>query len=289
MDIKCYDYKFPGLNVNIREIQKVELELLLEFDKICKKNNINYQLFAGTLLGAIRHNGFIPWDDDIDVCMLREEYDRFLQVAKKDLSEDYFLQTYDSDNKYFYQFAKIRKNKTIFMQSILEEVNMHHGIFIDIFPFDNVKPHTIEGNTQRIVLNLFQLINSCRINKTISMTNNLLYKYVRLAIHYVLKIIPKRTMDNIITKVSRTFNNSNTEYVGDLSLSTSKELYDRFTIKKNTFYDSLSWDFEGHYFPVPREYHEVLTKNYGDYMTPPPSQEPHHEIIEICFDTEKKV
>lgn len=85
------ELKFPGLNVRIEEAQRVQLEILLEFDRLCKKHAIHYQLFSGTLIGAIRHKGFIPWDDDIDVCMLREEYKRFLAVSAKELSENFFF------------------------------------------------------------------------------------------------------------------------------------------------------------------------------------------------------
>ncbi len=94
-----YNRKFPDLDINIRAVQKVELEILLEFDGVCKENNIKYHLFAGTLLGAIRHNGFIPWDDDIDVCMLRGDFEKFLTIGQECLGKDYFLQTYETDNK----------------------------------------------------------------------------------------------------------------------------------------------------------------------------------------------
>jgi lipopolysaccharide cholinephosphotransferase len=81
----------------LRDVQKVQLEILLEFDRICRKHGLKYLLFAGTLLGAVRHKGFIPWDDDIDVCMLRGDYERFLTVCKDELSAELFLQTTDTD------------------------------------------------------------------------------------------------------------------------------------------------------------------------------------------------
>ena len=97
----------------LREIQLVQLQILTEFDRICKKNDINYQLFAGTLLGAVRHKGFIPWDDDVDVCMLRSEYDRFLEIAQQELDPDYFVQNTYTDPEYYNIFTRIRKNGTV--------------------------------------------------------------------------------------------------------------------------------------------------------------------------------
>lgn len=90
-------------------VQHIELEILKKIDEVCKKHNINYWLDSGTLLGAVRHQGFIPWDDDIDIGMLREDYEKFLKVAQKDLGDDYFLQTRSTDKNYPLVFAKVRK------------------------------------------------------------------------------------------------------------------------------------------------------------------------------------
>ena len=106
--------KYRNLDYDVEDVQRVQLEILLEVDRICMKNEIPYQLFAGTLLGSIRHKGFIPWDDDIDVCMLRNDYERFLECCQSDLSDGFFLQYWRTDRKSILQFAKVRKNNTIF-------------------------------------------------------------------------------------------------------------------------------------------------------------------------------
>jgi lipopolysaccharide cholinephosphotransferase len=235
-----YNRKFPDLDINIRAVQKVELEILLEFDGVCKENNIKYHLFAGTLLGAIRHNGFIPWDDDIDVCMLRGDFEKFLTIGQECLGKDYFLQTYETDKNYINQFAKIRKNNTIFLQRDVVGTDIHQGFYIDIFPFDNVEPHTFVGKIQRNILNILRYMTLCRLKEKVNKTKNSFDRYVKLFVHYFIKIIPKKPMDKVITKIACMFNNKNTEYVGDLSYSTAKDLYDRFTVKKSIFYDSIS-------------------------------------------------
>ncbi len=140
----------------LRKIQLVQLEILLEFDRICKENNLPYQLFFGTLLGAIRHKGFIPRDDDVDVCMLRGDYNRFLQLCEDQLNKDYFLQTYKTDKEYIHSFARIRKNNTLALQRIYSKIAMHHGIFIDNFPLDNILPNTLLGKFQYTILYLLE-------------------------------------------------------------------------------------------------------------------------------------
>ena len=147
----------------LRDVQKVQLEILLEFDRICRKHGLKYLLFAGTLLGAVRHKGFIPWDDDIDVCMLRGDYERFLTVCKDELSAELFLQTTDTDREYPLQFAKLRKNNTRFVEKSMSDLKIHHGVFIDIFPLDNVMPHSFIGRFQQISLYVLHRINLTRV------------------------------------------------------------------------------------------------------------------------------
>ena len=118
---------------NIKEMQKIELEMLLEVDRICKKFNIRYFLIAGTLLGAIRHKGFIPWDDDIDIIIPLNDYIKFCKVAEKELNKNYFLQNYKTDFTAMW-YTKIRKNNTTAIQANHKNKLHHQGIWIDIFP-----------------------------------------------------------------------------------------------------------------------------------------------------------
>lgn len=126
------------LKFQIQSIQKVDLEILAEFDRVCKQLQIGYFVCGGTMLGSVRHNGFIPWDDDIDVGMLREDYNRFLKEGGKYLSERFFLQTRESDPKIPYLFSKIRVNKTEYITEYNDGRDFHKGICLDLFPFDYV-------------------------------------------------------------------------------------------------------------------------------------------------------
>lgn len=283
------ELKFPGLDIRIEDAQKVQLEILLEFDQLCKKHDISYQLFSGTLIGAIRHKGFIPWDDDVDVCMLREEYNRFLAIGAEELKDHYFLQNYHTDKNFQSQYTKIRKNKTRYVEELVQDVEMHQGFFIDVFPFDNVIPGTLKGKAQRIAIDQLKIFNYCRVMRVNNSEKKKGLRIAKKAAYYLLKVIPKNKVDRLITSLACLFNEKETECVGELSISTGKNTYDSFVLKKAFFYDSIDWDFEGYQFPVPRAYDEVLTKNYGNYMKMPPLKEqaPHHGIIEVNFDTEK--
>ena len=117
--------------------QKVMLEILCEIHRICVENNIKYWLFAGTLLGAVRHKGFIPWDDDCDVGMLREDYERFLQIAPQKLPDSMLLQSPGCSKDYRLLFSKIRKKGTLLIETgETGKEDYDHGVFVDIFPFD---------------------------------------------------------------------------------------------------------------------------------------------------------
>jgi len=277
--------RFPSLNVDIRDVQKVQLEILLEFDRICKKYNITYQLFAGTLLGAVRHDGFIPWDDDVDVCLTREDYNQFLRICEKELNNQYFLQTYETDKNYISQFAKLRKNNTIFIESGTSECDIHHGIFIDIFPLDNILPNSFKGEVQIILLHILYSLNISQVKNLCLGIESVINRYSCLFIHSFAKAIPKNWMDKIQKSVSCLFNNKKTKYITLLTVMYSKNMYKKYMFKRKDFYNTILHEFEGHYFPIPKNYDKVLSNIYGNYNKFPPKnkQNPHHGVIKISF------
>src|SRR5690606_39008251 len=140
----------------IRQTQLIQLEILLEINKICIKHNIKYILFGGTLLGSVRHSGFIPWDDDIDLAMDRENYDKFLKVAREEIDDRYTFQHYETDRKTIFPFLKIRKKGTKLIETVTENLDMDHGIFVDIFPLDD---YEINNNKIKFKVILIKLIN----------------------------------------------------------------------------------------------------------------------------------
>lgn len=275
--------KYPGTDVDIRDVQLIQLEILKEFDRIAKKHNIPYQLFAGTLLGAVRHKGFIPWDDDIDVCLLRKDYDRFLEVCASELSEQYFLQNKKTDLHSVFQFSKLKKNNTVFENKLDCNPKTHNGIYIDIFPLDNVKPDTFLGKLQPMLFNILYAINTSREYHSINTARNHFVRFLRIICYIMVKIIPKSILDSITEKVLCQFNDQPTTYVNHLTNRATRKRLAKYIRERDTFYDMIEVEFEGALFPAPANYHEVLKRNFGDYMQLPPDdkQKPHHGIIRV--------
>ena len=120
----------------LEQLKQCELEILKHFIRVCEKLKLKYYLMGGTLLGAVRHQGFIPWDDDIDVGMSREDYEIFVNQAQELLPQKYFVQTHLSDPNYPLNFAKIRNSETTFWETAVRDLDMNHGVFIDVFPLD---------------------------------------------------------------------------------------------------------------------------------------------------------
>ena len=270
----------------LKAVQSKELSILLKFDSICKKNGLKYQLFAGTLLGAVRHKGFIPWDDDIDVCMLRKDYDAFLQYATpSELGSDFFLQTYITDPDSVVQFAKLRLNNTIFEPDNEVSLSSHKGIYIDIFPLDNVMPDTREGLKQyKDFYRIYSIVTSTVLSR-VKTSQTSWKKALRLFFYIITRIIPKRYFDNKLQKILRRFDNIDTEYVNHMTNGTGGNRMERFLMPRKTFEDVIEVEFEGLMFPAPRDYDAVLKRCYGDYMTLPPEAErvPHHGIVRLEY------
>ena len=150
----------------MKELWAVQLDLLHEFDRVCKKYNLKYVLDFGTLLGAIRHKGYIPWDDDIDVGMLREDYDRLMEIGAKEFKEPYFLQTPYTDKRFDEGVNKLRRTDTMYLShhTLIHYPKYNLGIFIDIFVYDNIpsdgkSDKSIIAQTQTDFLHRYVLCN----------------------------------------------------------------------------------------------------------------------------------
>ena len=268
----------------LRHVQMIELDILLKFDAICKKNNIKYQLFAGTLLGAVRHNGFIPWDDDIDVCMLRCEYEKFIKCCTSDvLGTNYFLQTNKTDSTSVIQFAKLRMNNTVLEPENEVSSISHKGIWIDIFPLDNVKPGTFEGEKQYRDFQKYYSVVTSTVKSRVKLAKTPWKKAIRYCLYCITRIVPKSYFDNKLYKIMTQFDNEKTEYVNHLSNGTNGKRKEWFLVSLKEHIETIDCEFEGYLFPIPKAYDSILSRRYGDYMQMPPidEQKPHHGIIRL--------
>lgn len=270
-------------NLQLGKVHKVQLEIANEVKRICDKYNIKYFMIAGTLLGAVRHRGFIPWDDDLDIGMLRDDYKRFLKLAAKELKKIYYLETWYSSPGYGLPFAKIRKNNTRYIENNSKDVNCHPGIFIDIFPFDNVPNNKVLRLIHEYRLKFYQylIFELCMYSISIN------YKYIKRLVYTLLKKSVKNKSLKEIKKryegISKKYNSKQTEHVHAVGGAYG---YKKETIKTSWVLQVDELEFEGHMFKVPKGYKEYLTYFYGDYMTPPPRNNRYnrHDIIELKFD-----
>lgn len=280
---EAYQYQYEGTNISIQDVQSVELEMLIELDKICKRHHIPYQLFGGTLLGAVRHKGFIPWDDDIDVAMKRADYDRFLQCCEKELPKQYFLQTCFTDPTSIIQFAKIRKNGTRYENDLDNLPTSNTGIWIDIFPLDNVLQESIPSKWQRFQIQFLYAMSTASVENRIAKSPKRWKRMVRRVLSKVLLVVPKKKVDRALLAVYTRYDSKNTGYVSHLTMGGTRDVYERY-MQKSAQYDRLTtFDFCGYSFLGPENYEDVLTRIYGDYMTPPPieQQKPMHRVTVV--------
>lgn len=275
-----------SLSNDLRAVQMIELEMLIELDRICRKYDIQYFLLAGTVLGAIRHKGFIPWDDDIDVGMMRDEYERFIRICPQELDSKYFLQTYKSDPNYPCLFAKLRKNGTTFIEKEVAKINMHHGIYIDIFPIDNIP----NGDFSRLFHKcLLFLLEAIRISRTpaLCLGSRAIVRVLATILHPFSRMVSKRLTDNIENFIATMYNGKHTECVGTIFAFGILEYTTRITVKRDYFSFPCKLKFEGYSFPVPGMWDEYLTHLYKDYLKLPPDEQrvpPHMMIVNTHKD-----
>lgn len=265
-----------------KKVQRIELDILKEFIRICDKFKLNYFLIGGGLIGAIRHGGFIPWDDDLDIAMLREDYDKFLEIASKEIDNKYFIQSYNTEDKYFDTLVRIRdKNSTgILRKDIMK--NCNNGVFIEIYVYDTVPNNII---LEKIQASLSNFLTTILYDYYYDIKcNSLSRKIMKLFSKIFCRIIPFSFTVKLWNKINGIFKNSNLEYA-NCEFSKEGIRTGRSKWKIDGLKNTIKVPFEDILINVPSNYHECLTKCYGDYMTPPSieAQNQHH-IKDVIYD-----
>ena len=261
-----------------KKIWAVLLDMLIKFDSVCKKNGLTYYLIDGSLLGAIRHKGFIPWDDDIDVTMPRVDYDK-LQTLSKEFLYPYFLQTPYTDSGYFYSFLKIRNSNTTGLNEAFKYQGFNQGLFLDIFPLDDV----IDVEKGEDVYNTIREL--CISNSAFMRLSNPNYKGVEL--DYLRKrasIDPLNTYEKIHSLATQ-FNRKKAGYVSHWALTLYP--YSKIVWCKDDFDKVIYWEFEGRQFPIPIGFDRTLKITYGDYSQFPPFEKRGVQHDNVIFDPDK--
>lgn len=258
---------------SLREHQLALLELLKEFDRVCRKNNIRYMLFAGTLLGAVRHKGFIPWDDDLDVVMPRDDYERLLVLPEGEFnSERFFLQKEFSEHWPMF-FSKLRMNGTTCIERFIpKDRDIHLGVYIDIFPLDNLSDSKL---IRKVQFFLSKVVIAKALDRRGYLTDS---KKKKLFMAFC-RLLPARAIHRAVIQRKR----CDSEYVHTFFGAASK--YERNVYPREYFTSETEVEFEGGTYPAPVAPEELLTHLYGDYMRIPPESERgckvHAEFVDL--------
>lgn len=270
----------------LRKVQLALLDILKDIDKVCKKYDIPYWLEAGTLLGSVRHKGFIPWDDDIDIAMKRNDYNRFIDIAQKEFGDEYFVQNWHTDLNYGLTFTKVIKNYTIYSQYSNREVGARQGFFVDVFPFDVFPNSKIQRIIQKSQIWPVRgmIAYKCGYDMTIGRSKkNLILSY---PIKKLASLFSREKMIKFYETKIQKFNHFETGMI----FSCNGSPYGRYVILEEWLGSLTPRQFEDGIFPCPDNVHEQLKMAYGDYMKLPPEEKRQlgHRIIEVCFDTRKE-
>lgn len=258
-EVFIFDNTYLG---KLEKVQKILLGYLLEIDRICKKHNIKYFLAGGTLLGAIRHHGFIPWDDDADVMMLREDYDKFQQVVQEELPDHIFMQIPRTEKGNYNPFTKLRINNTMFATEFTGHfMDMHNGIFFDVLSHDKTGNHKW---SQKLHLMVTMLTRSIVFNKwgDTDIKGGGAHPIICKIVDHVKYLIPMPLALWAQNRSLEFFKNRKSEYLYDGMGRNLK----RGSFPAKWLEEAVYVDFEGYKFPVPKEYDKYLTYLYGDYM-----------------------
>lgn len=255
----------------IRRLQLYELKILKEVDRVCRENNITYYLGEGTLLGAVRHAGFIPWDDDVDILMPRADMERFIAISDEKLNPGYKVQFYHNVDQYWVQSPKVRMlEETEFAQSRLRKYTSDVGPYIDIFPLDNAPDFRKADRQNRIIKRYRRMLF---LKTGFSRIRNRKDKVYMLCSRFM----SCRTIHGRIRAKATKYNGANTDYLCNHGsyYTTVREFFPR-----EAFGTPVLTQFEDSMFPVPQNAQYILSTTYGNYMKEPPAEEqlPHHSF-----------
>lgn len=276
----------------LNKLKKVELEILKDFIAICKKYDLPYFATGGTAIGALRHQGFIPWDDDIDVCMLRKDYDKFMEVGPKEFGDKYIFMTTDTEPRYPLMFGKMVKKGTRFVEDAYQQADYPLGIYIDIFPYDQTpEDETLRKKYQKKTWNIARmhvltLIGNPKLPDSMTGIKKGIASAGCHVVHFLFRlfrITPEKTAKKYLTWAA-----SCPEPESDLYIDYSYITGENLMIRTKTSFPTIEMPFEDITVSMVRDYDSFLRPEYGDYMELPPEGERHnHYAAFIDFGEEE--
>ena len=246
-----------------KKLWAVEIDLLVEFDRVCKKHDLKYFLTGGSLLGAVRHNGSIPWDDDIDVAMFRSDYEKLMALSDE-FKYPYFLQTPYTDKGYYFSYAKIRNSKTTGLSIPFAYQGINQGIPIDIFPLDNCMVEDVEERYNKI--NYLILQNSICMRLSCPNPNDIDKK--RIATYNGRNPME---MYEEMQQIAKQYENCQCDKINTAVCTAYKP--QKLMWDKKDWEETIMCKYENYMFPIPKGYDNILKVQFGDYTKYPPAEE----------------
>lgn len=260
----------------LRQLQMIQLELLIEVDRICKKCGIHYNIIAGTMLGAIRHGGYIPWDDDADVAFLRPEYEKFRKACETELdTERFYFQDHRAAKGYRWGYGKLRRKNTAFVREYQEHMPYEQGIFIDIFPLDGVPDNYMLRSLHNFECFCVRKIFWSKVGKVADKS------FVMRKVYAVLSCIPEEKIIKYYEKLIRRSNHVGGRMVRILTFPTPNNEYGYY---RCWYEKSAPTVFEGVVFDGIADYDSYLSFKFGAYMELPPEEKRKtHPVSELML------
>ena len=265
------DNKGIKKQIDFKDVQYIALGVLKHIHQVCESLDLTYTLAYGTLIGAIRHKGFIPWDDDIDIGMMRSDFDKFIEYCKTDLDkENFFLQTPSTEKgSADFELARIRLNNTKFVESHRKDLNIHHGIFVEVFPYDDLPDNKLKCLYYSDSFRLLKKAVGLRMGYHYK-AKNIVNRAIMHILSFFTRLCPLNKMIEKMNNYHLKYQNPNSEYVFLIAGGTS---YMEERHLRKTVTDLSEIEFEGKMYPIPKDYDTFLREQYGDYMTPPPVEQ----------------
>ena len=266
------------------ELKKLELEIAKEVKKICDENNIDYFIIGGTLLGAVRHKGFIPWDDDMDIGMTWSNYQRFLKLAPEKMDDRFFIQTCQTDFNYHNIFAKVRLRNTHMIEKVTENIEICDGIFVDVFPYISIKESLLKSKRYMFRLRILGKMSLLKHDYDL---NGITESSVSRFLNDMMKILPfpSKSVDKKLYSLLSQADQGKGE---DYYLECDGMFRGNFAFLKTFFDNLIELPFEDTSFKAPFKYDDYLTEAYGNYMEYPPEKEREkgHSLSGVIIDNE---
>ncbi len=264
----------------LKKVQPVLLDMVREIRRVCEENDIHYFLYRGTFLGAVRHRGFIPWDDDMDVAMPRADYEKFCRIAPEKLGSQYCFQNWHTDQEYAHPFGKVRKRGTVYVEAKCRRLP-ENGFYVDIYPLDFGPEDPVQQRRlNRRLLHLYRVkLMKCRYTpwqegEKIIWKKRIGYLLYQTAALFVSQAFLVRRYEKIV-----------------FAQKESNVYYEQSALPKVPFFQRnwcdrvAMYPFEDTVFPGPGDHDAFLSSLYGNYMELPPEdkRENRHQIMELCF------